>query len=77
MLDGGEVQEILAEVVLGDLVRRLVKVRGELPDGVDVGLLSPRREAAELHVFQHALTEWRHGVSFPGGAFDRRGENAP
>ena len=31
-----EVQQVLPEFVLGDLVRRLVKVGGKLPDGAEV-----------------------------------------
>jgi hypothetical protein len=51
-------------------------MRGELADGPDVGLLGSRREPAELHILDHALAEWRHGVPFPGGGFDRPGQDA-
>ena len=70
-------EEVLAEVVLGEPIGRRVEVSGELPDGVDVGLLGARRESAELHVFEHALAQWRHGVPFPGGGWHGPDENAP
>ena len=77
MLDVGEVEEVLAEIVLGELVWPSVEVRSQLADGVDVGLLGPGREPAELHVFQHALAKRSHGVSFPGGGWDRPDQDAP
>jgi hypothetical protein len=55
---------VLAEIVLAELVGRFARMRGELADGPDVGLLGSRREPAELHVLEHALAEWRHGVPF-------------
>jgi len=77
VLDVGKVEEVLAEVVLGELVGRAVEVPGQLPDGVDVGLLRPCRESAELHVFEHAVAKWRHGVPFPGGRWNRPDQDAP
>jgi hypothetical protein len=67
VLDVGEIQEVLAEVGFGELVRRLAKVCGELADGADVGLLRPRGQSPELQIFEHALAEWRHDVPFLGG----------
>jgi hypothetical protein len=32
---------------------------------------------AELHVFEHALAKWGHGVSFPSGGWDRSDQDAP
>jgi hypothetical protein len=40
-LDLGEMEKVLAEVLVGDQVWRFVKVPSELVDGVDVGLLGP------------------------------------
>ncbi len=77
VLDIGEVEEVLAEIVLGEPIGRRVEVSGELPDGVGVGLLGARREPAELHVLEHALAKWRHGVPFPGGRWDRPEQDAP
>src|SRR5947199_173778 len=36
----------------------------ELAHGCDVGLLRPCREASELHIVDHPLTERAHGISF-------------
>jgi hypothetical protein len=58
VLDVGEVQEVLAEIVLGEAIGGPVEVPGELADSVDVGLLGAGREPAELHVFEHALAKW-------------------
>ena len=52
----GEIQEILAQVLLGDLIGTLMVVLGELADGGDVALLGPCGQAPELHILQHPLT---------------------
>ena len=57
--DIGEVEEILAKFLLGDPVRRLVVVFGELADGAQVRLLGFLGHAAELHVFEHPFSELR------------------
>jgi hypothetical protein len=67
VLDVGEVEEVLAELVLPELVGGPVEVCGQLADGADVGLLGPRGEPPELQVFEHVLAEWRHDVPFLGG----------
>jgi len=61
VLDLGEMEEVLAEVLVGDQVRRFAEVLGQLADGADVSLLGARRERAELHVLEHALAQRCHG----------------
>ena len=52
-----EVEEVVADLLLGEAVGRGVEVVGELPDGAEVGLLGAVGEAGELEVLEHALTE--------------------
>ena len=59
LFDIGEVEEILAEFLLGDPVWRLVVVFGQFADGAQIGFLGFLGHAAELHVFEHALSELR------------------
>jgi len=70
VLDVDEIEEVLAELCLGDPIEWFAQMRGELADCVDVGFLGPCGETPKLHILDHATAEWRHGVSFPGG--DRR-----
>ncbi len=53
-------EEVLAEVLVGDPVRRFVDVFGQLADGADVGLLGPGREPSQRHVLEHALAQRCH-----------------
>jgi hypothetical protein len=75
--DVSEVQEVLAEIVLGEAIRGPVEVPGKLADRVNVGLLGAGREPAELHVFEHALAKGGHGVSIASGGWDRSDQDAP
>jgi hypothetical protein len=77
VLDVDQVQKVLAKVLFAEPIGRPVEVTGELPDGVGVGFLGPCRQASELHILGHALAEWRHGVSFPGGGIGRPVQDAP
>jgi hypothetical protein len=52
-----EVEEVVADLVLADLVGWGVEVVGELPDGAEVGLLGPRAEAGQLEVLEHVPAE--------------------
>jgi hypothetical protein len=52
-----EVEEVVAELRLGESVGRSAEVIGELPDGAEVGVLGARAEAGELEVVGHAQTE--------------------
>ena len=52
-----EVQEVVAELLLGEPVGRRVEVVGELPDGAEVGLLGAFAEPGELEVLVHPPTE--------------------
>jgi hypothetical protein len=54
------VQEILSEFFLGDEVRRLVAVLGELAHGSDVSFLSSLRVALELKTLDHSLSQFGH-----------------
>jgi hypothetical protein len=52
-----EVEQVLAELLLGDLIGRLVEVGGEPLDGAEVSLLSSLSEPGELETLVHALTQ--------------------
>jgi hypothetical protein len=54
---------VLADGFQVQLVRAAVEVFGELGDIMDVAALGRGREAADAHVFDHALTEWRHAMA--------------
>jgi len=56
LLDVDEVEEVLAEFLLGDRIGRLSVVASQLADGAEVGLLSSCAEPVELHILDHALT---------------------
>jgi len=51
-----QVQEVLAQLLLGELRRAGVEMLGELADGGDVAPLGPCGQPAELHILQHPLT---------------------
>ena len=58
-----EVEEIVAELRLGEAIGRGMEVVGELPDGAEVSVLGAVAEAGELEVLEHALAEGGgHGV---------------
>ena len=57
-----EVQEVVADLLLGEPVGRGVEVVGELPDGAEVGLLGALAQAGELEVLVHPLAECRGHV---------------
>jgi hypothetical protein len=48
---------VLADGFQVQLVRAAVEVFGELGDIMDVAALGSGREAADAHVFDHALTQ--------------------
>ncbi len=52
-----EVEEVVADLLLGEPVGRGVEVVGELPDGAEVSVLGALAEAGELEVLEHPLTE--------------------
>jgi hypothetical protein len=54
-----------------------VEVSGELADRVEVSFLGVCGEPPKLHILDHALAEWRHGISLPGGGNGRPGQGAP
>src|SRR2546428_290963 len=61
-----EVQEVVPQFSLRDALRGLVVMICQLADGPDIHLLSPLRQAAELKVLDHSLTQWGHGdISCP------------
>jgi hypothetical protein len=57
------VKEILSEFFLGDEVRRLVAVLGELADGSDVSFFSSLRVPLELKTLDHSLSKFGHCYS--------------
>ena len=57
-----EVQQIVADLLLGEPVRWGVEVVGQLPDGAEIGLLSTLAQTGELEVLEHPLMEWRGHV---------------
>jgi hypothetical protein len=57
-----EVEEVVAELLFGEPVRRGLEVVGELPDGAELGLLSAFGESGELEVVEQALTQRRDHV---------------
>ena len=62
----GQVQEVLAQLLLGQVRRTGVDMLGELADSGDVALLGPCGQPPELHILQHPLTSGRHAVA-PSG----------
>jgi hypothetical protein len=52
-----EVEEVVAELRLGEAVGGCVEVVGELPDGTDISVLGALAQAGELEILEHALTE--------------------
>ncbi len=55
-----QVQEVLPQVVFGDLVRTSVVMVGELTHGVHVAALRPCGEAPQLHILEHPLSQTGH-----------------
>ena len=51
-----QIGQVLPELLLADLIRRLVVVVGQLLQRGDIRFLSARREPAQLHVPDHPLT---------------------
>ena len=52
-----EVEEVVADLVLGEAIGWGVEVVGEFADGAEVGLLGARAEAGQLEVLEHAPAE--------------------
>jgi hypothetical protein len=63
LLDILDVEEILSEFLLGDQVRRLLVMLGELPDGPKAGFLRALGEASELKRLDHSLSQFGHGYT--------------
>ena len=55
-------QEVVADLRLGEQVRGPPEVRGQLPDGSDIGFLGPLAAACELKILDHPLAERGHGA---------------
>jgi hypothetical protein len=62
LLDGGQVEQVLAHVLLAQQIWRRPMESGELGDGADVGLHGAVGQAAQLEILDHALAQGRHGV---------------
>ena len=50
-----QVQEVLAQLLLGESIGASVEMVGELTDGSDVALLGSCGQPPELHILQHPL----------------------
>jgi len=61
-LDGGEVEEVVTELLFREGVGRGMIEAGQLGDGADVRLHGAIGVAAELEVLDHPFAEWCHGV---------------
>jgi hypothetical protein len=62
LADVREMQEIIADLLLGELVGRTTVEPGELHDGVHIGMHSALGVAAEPEILGRALAEWSHGI---------------
>jgi hypothetical protein len=60
LLDILDVQEILSKFLLGDEVRRLLVVIGELANSSNICFLSALGEAPELKTLDHSLSKFSH-----------------
>ena len=60
--DVGQVQQVVADLLLGDPVGRDPVEPGQLGDGVEVGLDRAVRVAAKLQVFRHASAKRCHPI---------------
>ena len=56
-----QVDEVVAQLTLVEPVGREAEMGGQLPHSSDVGLLRARGKPSELHVLDHALSEFGHG----------------
>ena len=61
-LHGGEVEEVIPDLLFRQLIRASMIEPGQLRDGVDVGLDRAVGIAVQLEVVDHALAEWCHGA---------------
>jgi len=56
-----QMQQVLARVFAGQLLRRLLKMPGKRGHGVGIRSQGVGREVPQPHVFDHALTQCGHG----------------
>lgn len=59
-----DVQQVVAQFVLGGQIGGLAEPLGELADGAEVGLMRSLGESGELQVREHLLGERREGQAF-------------
>jgi hypothetical protein len=52
-----EIQEVRAQLLLGESIGGLMEVVGQLPDGSEVGLLGAFAEPGQLEILVHLLTK--------------------
>jgi hypothetical protein len=57
-----EIEKVVADLGLGEQVRRLAEVLGQLSHGTDVGFLGAFAAACELKVLDHPLAERGRGA---------------
>ncbi len=62
-----QVQQVLADGFGVELLGTLVEVTGELGYIMNIAALCFGRQIAQLHVFDHALTEWGHAMAPESG----------
>jgi hypothetical protein len=55
-----QVQQILADLLGTQLIRRLLVVTGQSCDSLKIGFVSARRKPAQSHLIDHALTQFAH-----------------
>ena len=58
-----EVKLVLADRFQVQNLRALAEILGEVGHIMDIVSLSGRREIAQLHIFDHALTKWCHAIA--------------
>ena len=56
-----QVHEVVAQLAFSEPVGREAEIPGKLPHDSDVRFLGALRKAGELHVGDHALSEFGHG----------------
>jgi hypothetical protein len=59
----GQIQKVLAQLLLAQLIRTPMEMSGQLGHRPDIAFLSSCGKPAELHILDHSLTQFRHHVS--------------
>jgi hypothetical protein len=75
LLDGGQVDQVMADLLLGELVRGAAIGAGQVEDGLGLGLHGPVGVALELEVLDHALAQGCHDLLLVGWVDGSRRES--